>query len=141
MILAAVVGVYLLSVGVVDLFQARLGGSVGEEELAKQAQVALSVLWAVLGASAFTIGARPPHLTGLARPASRCWPRDGQGLPGRPGRPGRRLPGAVAARPGLLLLGSAYVYGRLRPGRVATPDRGARAASRRPSTGIVRRDA
>ena len=99
-ILAAVVGVYLLSVGVVDLFQARLGGSVGEEELAKQAQVALSVLWAVLGASAFTIGlvrdlpgARQAGLVLLGLV-------DGEGLPGRPGRPGRRLPGAVAAGAG-----------------------------------------
>ena len=53
---AAVAVVYLLSVGVVDLFQARLGGAVDEEELAKQAQVALSALWGVLGATAFGIG-------------------------------------------------------------------------------------
>ena len=41
--------VYLLSIGVVDEFQGRLGGATALEELQKQAQVALSILWAVLG--------------------------------------------------------------------------------------------
>ncbi len=53
---AAILVVYLLSIGVVDLFQARLGSGVAEEELAKQAQVALSVLWGVLGVGAFAFG-------------------------------------------------------------------------------------
>jgi uncharacterized membrane protein len=48
--------VYLLSIGTVDLFQANLGGGVALEELQKQAQVALSVLWAVLGVAAFVTG-------------------------------------------------------------------------------------
>lgn len=54
--IAAITLVYLLSIGVVDLFQARLSGATAEEELAKQAQVALSVLWGILGAGAFAFG-------------------------------------------------------------------------------------
>jgi len=55
-ILAGVAGVYLLSIGTVDLFQANLGGDIALEELRKQAQVALSVLWAVVGVAGFVIG-------------------------------------------------------------------------------------
>ena len=55
-ILAGAAGVYLLSIGTVDLFQANLGGDIALEELRKQAQVALSVLWAVVGVAGFVIG-------------------------------------------------------------------------------------
>jgi len=55
-LLAGAAGVYLLSIGVVDVFQANLGGGIAFEELHKQAQVALSVLWAVLGVVGFVIG-------------------------------------------------------------------------------------
>lgn len=53
---AATAIVYLLSVLLVDLFQVRVGGSTLLEELQKQAQVALSILWAVLGTATFVIG-------------------------------------------------------------------------------------
>ncbi len=55
-LLAAIGVVYLLSVGVVDDFQRRLGGATTLEELQKQAQVALSILWAVLGGAAVVVG-------------------------------------------------------------------------------------
>ena len=45
-----------MSIGTVDLFQANVGGTVAFEELHKQAQVALSVLWALLGVAGFVIG-------------------------------------------------------------------------------------
>ena len=46
---AGVTVVYLLSVAVVDAFALQVGGAVSVEELRTQAQVAVSVLWAVLG--------------------------------------------------------------------------------------------
>jgi uncharacterized membrane protein len=52
----AVFIVYLLSIGVVDEFQSRVGGATALEELQKQAQVALSILWAVLGGVAIIAG-------------------------------------------------------------------------------------
>lgn len=54
--LAAVLVVYLLSVGVVDAFQRRVGGPTPLEELQKQAQVALSILWGTLGVATFVFG-------------------------------------------------------------------------------------
>jgi uncharacterized membrane protein len=47
---------YAASVGVVAAFQGAAGGDVGNEELAKQAQVALSVLWTALGVVALVGG-------------------------------------------------------------------------------------
>ncbi len=55
-VLAASLTVYLLSVGVVDEFQRRVDGATPLEELQKQAQVALSILWGVLGVVAFVLG-------------------------------------------------------------------------------------
>ena len=55
-LLAAVGVVYILSIGVIDDFQGRLGGATALEELQKQAQVALSILWAVLGGGALAVG-------------------------------------------------------------------------------------
>jgi uncharacterized membrane protein len=55
-VLAASLTVYLLSVGVVDEFQRRVDGPTPLEELQKQAQVALSILWGVLGVVAFVLG-------------------------------------------------------------------------------------
>jgi uncharacterized membrane protein len=52
---AGAVAVYAASIALVDLFQAQVGGSIGVEELAKQAQVGLSVLWATIG-SVLTVG-------------------------------------------------------------------------------------
>ncbi|MDQ2934621.1 MAG: DUF2339 domain-containing protein [Chloroflexota bacterium] len=68
--LAAVFGVYLVSIATVDLFQVRLGGPIALEELQKQAQVALSVVWAIIGVAAMVFGlARqltPARIFGLA---------------------------------------------------------------------------
>ena len=47
--------VYLASVGVVSLFQGMTGGETRVEELAKQAQVALSVTWTTIGAGALVV--------------------------------------------------------------------------------------
>jgi uncharacterized membrane protein len=58
---AGVVVVYLLSVGVVDEFAGRVGGGVALEELQRQAQVALSILWAAIGFGTFAIGAVRGH--------------------------------------------------------------------------------
>jgi uncharacterized membrane protein len=66
---AGVVVVYLLSVGVVDVFQRQVGARL-LEDLQKEAQVGLSVLWSVLGGAGFAAGLvmhRPPiRLFGLA---------------------------------------------------------------------------
>jgi hypothetical protein len=48
--------VYALSVGAVDEFQRQVGASSDIEGLRKQAQVALSILWAALGGCAFVVG-------------------------------------------------------------------------------------
>jgi hypothetical protein len=61
-IAAGSLGVYALSIGLVDLFQARIPGPVAFEEVATQAQVAMSVLWIVLGAVVFVFGLARGHL-------------------------------------------------------------------------------
>ena len=53
---AATMIVYLNSVAIVDLFQRQVGDGIGIESLQKRAQVALSILWAVLGVAAFVAG-------------------------------------------------------------------------------------
>ncbi|HKF85995.1 MAG TPA: DUF2339 domain-containing protein, partial [Candidatus Limnocylindrales bacterium] len=53
---AAATVAYGTSIGVVAAFQGATGGSVADEELAKQAQVALSVLWMALGVLALVGG-------------------------------------------------------------------------------------
>jgi len=66
---AGVTAVYLLSVGLVDVFQGQVG-SRPLEELQKAAQVGLSVLWSALGLLGFAGGLRlhrtPIRLSGLA---------------------------------------------------------------------------
>lgn len=68
--LSASAVVYLLSVGVVDHFQAQVDGSIDMETLQRRAQVALSILWAVLGGIAFAFGIirqrRAARILGLA---------------------------------------------------------------------------
>jgi uncharacterized membrane protein len=66
-IAAAATGVYLASVAVVDVFARMAGGSTATEELAKQAQVALSVCWTAIGVAALGVGlatrrAMPRHV-------------------------------------------------------------------------------
>lgn len=50
------VALYAVSVGVVAFFQVQAGGPVAVEELAKQAQVALSVCWTAIGAALLLAG-------------------------------------------------------------------------------------
>jgi uncharacterized membrane protein len=61
--------VYLLSIAVVDYFQTQVGGSVDLETLERRAQVALSIVWAVLGGVVFAFGImrrqRPARVLGL----------------------------------------------------------------------------
>jgi uncharacterized membrane protein len=57
-IAAGVTVVYLMSVAVVDAVGTQIGGSVSTDELRTQGQVALSVLWAFVGAVAFVSGLR-----------------------------------------------------------------------------------
>ncbi len=53
---SAVAVAWTLSVGLVDEFQRQVGGATALEELQKQAQVGLSILWATLGVAAFVAG-------------------------------------------------------------------------------------
>jgi uncharacterized membrane protein len=53
---AGVLALYLVSVGIVDEFQRRVGGTVSVAELRRQSQVALSVVWAVLGGAVVAVG-------------------------------------------------------------------------------------
>jgi uncharacterized membrane protein len=53
---AAALAVYVLSIAVIDVFQTRLGPGVSSEEIATQAQVALSIIWVLIGAVAFATG-------------------------------------------------------------------------------------
>jgi uncharacterized membrane protein len=48
--------VYLVSIAIVDAFQARLGSGLAPDEIATQAQVALSIAWVLIGAAAFAAG-------------------------------------------------------------------------------------
>jgi predicted membrane protein DUF2339 len=113
--LAAVFGVYLVSIGTVDLFQVRLGGHIALEELQKQAQVALSVVWAVIGVGAMVFGlARkwtPSRIFGLALlglVTLKVFIVDLAALD-----VAYRVLSFVAL--GILLLGAAYLYSRFQP--------------------------
>ena len=68
---SGIVLVYAVSIAVVDLFQRQVGGSTAVEELAKQAQVALSVTWTLIGQRPWSSGS-----SGTARcsdtPGSGC---------------------------------------------------------------------
>jgi uncharacterized membrane protein len=58
---AGATAVYLASIAIVDVFQRMVGGSVANEELAKQGQVALSVLWTMVGMIALADGITRRH--------------------------------------------------------------------------------
>lgn len=53
---AALLTVFLLSIGVVDEFQSRVGGLSSLASVQEQSQVTLSILWAVLGGIVFVVG-------------------------------------------------------------------------------------
>jgi uncharacterized membrane protein len=114
--LAGAWAVYLLSIGTVDIFQAQLGGTIALEELQKQAQVALSVLWALLGVSGFVLGlarrislARLSGLALLGIVTVKVFVVDLAALD-----VAYRVLSFVAL--GSLLLGAAYLSTRLQPG-------------------------
>jgi len=118
---AGALGVYLLSVGTVDIFQARVGGETSRDSLEKQAQVALSILWAVLGVTAFvagilrgrTLSGAPLRGSGLALLALatvKVFVYDMASLDAS-----YRVLSFIGL--GILLLGSSYVYQRLSPNR------------------------
>jgi uncharacterized membrane protein len=52
---------YLASIAVVDVFQRQVGGTVATEELAKQAQVGLSILWTATGFVSLASGVVREH--------------------------------------------------------------------------------
>jgi uncharacterized membrane protein len=113
---AGVVAIYLLSVGVVDEFQSRVGGPTSIEDLQKQAQVALSILWAILGGGTFVTGvvrgvaaARIFGLSLLALTTTKVFLYDLASLDAA-----YRVLSFIGL--GILLLVSAYVYQRMRPG-------------------------
>ena len=130
---AGVLVVYLLSVGIVDAFAGQVGGPVAFEELQKQAQVALSVLWAVLGVVGFVAGLlvrridlRQTGLGLLALTTLKVFLVDLSSLD-----VAYRVISLIAL--GVLLLGSAWAYGRLKPRGPAPTPRGPTAASHRAS--------
>jgi uncharacterized membrane protein len=119
---AGVAGVYLLSIATVDAFQAQLSGMTPYEELQKQAQVALSVLWALIGVATLTWGlarSRPDaRISGLALLAVvtvKVFVVDLAALD-----VAYRVLSFVAL--GILLLGAAYLYRRLEGRALAKPD-------------------
>jgi uncharacterized membrane protein len=119
---AGVLMVYLLSIGVVDAFQARVGGPVTLEELAFQAQVALSLLWIVLGTVVFVFGlarrrllVRQAGLALLALASLKVFLVDLSSLD-----VAYRVLSLFAL--GTLLLLTAWAYARLRPPPPIPPD-------------------
>ena len=113
---SAILAVYLISIGVVDQFQSRLGGPTELEELQKQAQVALSILWAILGGTAFVSGvvrdvmsARVFGLSLLALTTAKVFLYDMASLDAA-----YRVLSFIGL--GILLLLSAYAYQRMTPG-------------------------
>ena len=111
--------VYLASVMLVDVFAVQVGGAISLEELQKQAQVALSVLWALIGAGAtiagLRIGSAPVRVFGLALlgvVTVKVFVIDLAALD-----IAYRVLSFVAL--GVLLLAAAYLYGRMQPRRPA----------------------
>lgn len=126
---AAGVGVYLVSIAVVDAFQRQAGTGIQVEELAKQAQVALSVTWTGIGVVALAAGLRtrvamPRHIGFglLALATTKVFVVD-------LGTMDVAYRALVLAGLGVLLLLSAWLYTHLRGPRAgASGLRGARPA-------------
>ena len=113
--------VYALSVAVVDEFQRYVGASSDIEGLRKQAQVALSILWAALGGGAFVVGIvtrmgllRASGLALLGAATTKVFLYDLAALDAT-----YRVPSFIGL--GLLLLASSYAYQRLRPAQEESP--------------------
>lgn len=118
---AAVVGVYLVSVAVVSPFDRMVGGTTATEELAKQAQAAVSVAWTAIGAVALAIGLRtrwvmPRHIGfGLLAAATlKVFTVDLAAMD-------VAYRAVVLAGLGVLLLVSAWLFTHLRGPRAGTP--------------------
>jgi len=123
---AGVTTVYLLSVFVVDVVGTQVGGPVATDELRTQGQVALSVLWAVLGVVTFVAGLRlgigdlrRAGLALLALATAKVFLFDLSALD-----VAYRVISLIVL--GLLLLSSAWIWQRLQPKRL--PASGDRAA-------------
>ena len=114
--------VYLASVLLVDFFQGRVGGATALEELQKQAQVAVSILWALIGMAVFLAGligwrqgVREAGLGLLAVATGKVFLFDLSYLD-----VAYRVLSLIGL--GLLLLAGAYAYQSLRPRRPAGGD-------------------
>jgi hypothetical protein len=114
--------VYLASILLVDFFQGRVGGQTALEELQKQAQVAVSILWALIGMAVFLIGlirwrqgVREAGLGLLAIATGKVFLFDLSYLD-----VAYRVLSLIGL--GLLLLAGAYAYQSLRPKRPAPDD-------------------
>jgi hypothetical protein len=115
LVVAGAIAIYALSVGLVDEFQGRVGGTTGLEELQKQASVGLTVLWAICGGLAFGAGqwqrllvARYAGLALLGLATAKAFIVDLAGLD-----VAYRVLSFVGL--GILLLVSAFVAQRMRP--------------------------
>ncbi len=122
--LAGALVVYLLSVGVVDEFQRHVGDETSLVSLQRQAQVALSILWAGLGGLAFVLGVvrwnrllRIGGLGLLALATTKVFLYDMASLDAT-----YRVPSFIGL--GVLLLVSSYVYQRLQPAARHATERG-----------------
>lgn len=115
---AAVLAVYLLSVGIVDEFQRHVTVGTAQASLAslqKQAQVALSIAWALLGGAAFVVGLvrrmaalRIGGLALLGIATIKVFLFDLASLDAT-----YKVPSLIGL--GILLLASSYIYQRLKP--------------------------
>jgi hypothetical protein len=119
---AAVTVVYLLSVATVGVFQQRIGPGVDGAAVARQAQVALSILWAVLGGASLVYGLARfravPRLLGLALlalAAAKVFFYDLSSLDAA-----YRVLSLIVV--GALLLGSSYIYRRGRDRAAPAPE-------------------
>jgi uncharacterized membrane protein len=117
--------VYLVSALLVDFFQGRVGGATPLEELQKQAQVSVSILWGAIGMAVFLIGVlgwrqivREAGLALLALATAKVFLFDLSYLD-----VSYRVISLMGL--GLLLLAGAYVYQSRRPRRPRTDDGGA----------------
>ena len=116
--------VYLASAIVVDFFQRQLGGATALEELQKQAQVGVSILWAAIGMVVFLAGivawrqgVRESGLALLALATAKVFLFDLSYLD-----VAYRVLSLIGL--GLLLLAGAFAYQSLRPSRPASADGG-----------------
>jgi hypothetical protein len=114
--------VYLASVLLVDFFQGRVGGPTAVEELQKQAQVAVSILWGLIGMGVFLAGiigwrqgVRESGLGLLALATGKVFLFDLSYLD-----VAYRVLSLIGL--GLLLLAGAYAYQSLRPRRPIAGD-------------------